>query len=127
AQLKRARDALPGLRAGIGRLGLAVVGGTTPRPQIVEALETPVWARIPTDPRSAAFLRGEGGARRSGRRPLLAGARRLAQALTATAAREQAVSTPCAPPARRSSPRGPATLRPRRWAASPARTTHPTR
>ncbi|MBB5429925.1 hypothetical protein [Nocardiopsis composta] len=94
AQLKRARDALPGLRAGIGRLGLAVVGGTNPRAQIVEALEAPVWARIPTDPRSAAFLRGEGGARRAGRRPLLAGARRLAQALTATAVREQAVSTP---------------------------------
>jgi len=95
AHLKRARDALPGLRAGIGRLGLAVVGGTHPRAQIVEALETPVWARIPTDPRGAAFLRGESGSRRAGRRPLLAGARRLAQTLTATAAvGEQAVSTP---------------------------------
>lgn len=84
AQLKRAQTTLPALREGLGRLGLVVTGTGTSDGQIYEALGVPVLQRLPTDVRSAAFLRGQAGLTRAGRRPLLRGLGRLAQALTTT-------------------------------------------
>ncbi|GAB3474729.1 hypothetical protein [Nocardiopsis coralliicola] len=80
-QLRRARDALPGLHAGIARLGLAVVGGRESSGEIVEALDTPVWARIPHDGRGAGVVRGESAPSRRRRRSLFTAARALARAL----------------------------------------------
>ncbi|GAA4896068.1 hypothetical protein [Streptomonospora salina] len=91
AQLKRAQAALPALRTGVEKLGLVVTGARTSDAQVQEELGTPVLQRIPTDPRSAAFLRGESSPARPHRRPLLRSAHRLADELASTAPQASAV------------------------------------
>ncbi|WP_017626880.1 hypothetical protein [Nocardiopsis chromatogenes] len=79
AHLKRVRDALPALKAGISNLELAVTTGPHDDAALQEAIGAPVRARIPADRPSASLLRGDSvPPRRWSRRPLLATARRLA-------------------------------------------------
>lgn len=82
AQLKRVREAVPGLRVRCAHLGLAVVGPTRTSTEIADAVGLPVWARVPHDPRTAAFLIGRGQVRRPHRRPLIRQARALGHTLT---------------------------------------------
>lgn len=78
AQLRRAKESVQVLGRSLPRLRTVIVGGTGSVREIAGALETNVWGRLPSDPRAAAFLRGESDPRRPERRPLLRAAARLA-------------------------------------------------
>lgn len=78
AQLKRVKESVPGLRACCSELGIAVIGAGRSAGEIADAVGLPVWARLPYDPRTAAFLRGQGEVSRAHRRPLVTAARALA-------------------------------------------------
>ncbi|PSK89935.1 hypothetical protein CLV63_12439 [Murinocardiopsis flavida] len=95
AQLKRAKEVAPALRAGLRRFGVVVAGNGNGDWQIAEAIAAPVWARLPQDVRAAAFLSGSGAASQLRRRPLMAAARRLGHTIAEGVAPEPvAVSTP---------------------------------
>ncbi|WP_160050835.1 hypothetical protein [Nocardiopsis sp. FR4] len=81
AQLKRVKEAVPGLTGRSAHLGLAVVDPTRSSSEVSDAVDLPVWARVPQDARTAAFLRGQGEVRRPHRRPLLRQARALGRTL----------------------------------------------
>ncbi|GAA3744488.1 hypothetical protein [Salinactinospora qingdaonensis] len=83
AQLKRANEVAQVLGAKMARLGLVVIGDRESGGEIARAMTRPVWARIGYDRRGAEFMRGHQRLRRPHRRPLLAGAQRLADALLA--------------------------------------------
>ncbi|WP_150244336.1 hypothetical protein [Nocardiopsis quinghaiensis] len=86
AQLRRAKEAAEPLARSLPCLRTVVVGGTGGVREIEGALGPDVWGRIPSDPRSAAFLRGEANLRKPHRRPLLRAAARLAGDLAGAAA-----------------------------------------
>ncbi|WP_150236399.1 P-loop NTPase family protein [Nocardiopsis quinghaiensis] len=88
AHLKRVREAAAGLRTRCLRLGLAVVDPSRSSAEISEAVGLPVWAKLPQDARTAAFLQNQGEVRRPHRRPLIREARALGRTLA-----EQARST----------------------------------
>ncbi|WP_435107144.1 hypothetical protein [Nocardiopsis synnemataformans] len=81
AHLKRVKESAPGLRSRCAHVGVAVVGADRSAAEISGAVGLPVWARVPHDPRTAAFLWGQGEVRRVNRRPLITAARTLAHAL----------------------------------------------
>ncbi len=98
AQLRRVNQSAAALTETVERLRVVVTGGSGRTSEIAAALELPVWdGRIPTDARSAAFLRGEAESLRPARRPLFRAA--LALARTVSAAVEPATPTPPQPPA----------------------------
>ncbi|GAA1449005.1 hypothetical protein [Nocardiopsis tropica] len=78
AQLRRAKEASEALTRSLPRLRTVVVGGSGGVREIEGALGPGVWGRLPTDERSASFLRGETNPRKPERRPLLKAAARLA-------------------------------------------------
>ncbi|WP_017587167.1 hypothetical protein [Nocardiopsis ganjiahuensis] len=79
--LRRAREHLLAPSFPTRDLRIVVSGGRGGVGQIVGALGTAVWGRIPDDLRSAEFLRGERDLARPQRRPLFRAAGRLARAL----------------------------------------------
>ncbi|MDA8370667.1 MAG: hypothetical protein M0026_12500 [Nocardiopsaceae bacterium] len=106
AQLRRVKEAAAALAAGFGELGLVVRDGRDSDTEIAQAVELPVWGRVPTDAKGAAFVRGERAGRRPGRWPLLNAAAALARRLadggataSAVAGPPAAVVPPAAPPA----------------------------
>ncbi|MBR8743780.1 hypothetical protein [Nocardiopsis sp. MG754419] len=86
AQLRRAKESVEALSRSLPGLRTVVVGGSGGVREITDALGPTVWGRLPSDPRSAAFLRGEADPRRPHRRPLLRAAARLAADLAAAPA-----------------------------------------
>lgn len=82
AHLKRAKESAAGLRTRCPRLGLAVVDPPRGSAEISAAVGLPVWAKVPQDARTAAFLSGQGEVARLDRRPLIRQTRALGRALT---------------------------------------------
>ncbi|GAB3465792.1 hypothetical protein GCM10027570_54400 [Streptomonospora sediminis] len=100
AQLRRVKQSATALADSIERLRVVVTGGSGATGEIAEVLGLPVFdTRIPADPKSAAFLRGEANLRRPARRPLFKAA--LALARTVTAAGQAAAQPPPQPRAQR--------------------------
>ena len=97
-ELRRAREHLLAPAFPARNLTVVVCGGRGGVGEIAAALGSAVWGRIPDDPRSARFLRGERSLSRPQRRPLFKAADRLARALAATAARTEPVVYAPLPP-----------------------------
>ncbi|MFL1380917.1 hypothetical protein [Nocardiopsis protaetiae] len=84
-ELRRAREHLLSPAFPTRDLRIVVCGGRGGLGEISGALGSAVWGRVPDDPRSAEFLRGERDLARPQRRPLFRAADRLARALDAAA------------------------------------------
>lgn len=83
-QLKRLKDSMVMLRASSAHLGIVVAGASSRRSgEISQALDAPIWARVPHDRRAAAFLAGQEQLPRVHRRPLIRAAHTLARTLRA--------------------------------------------
>lgn len=91
AHLKRVKEAAGELFVLAPRVGLAVVDTDRRPKEIVEALRLPVWARVPHDPKTAAFVNGRAHPLRTHRRRLFVAARTLAHQLHETSARDRVV------------------------------------
>ena len=85
AQLKRVKESAGMLFRAGPHVGLVVVGGRGSEAEISEIVGLPVWARLPRDAKAARFLTGQGDAARIHRRPLIRGARSLAETLNTRA------------------------------------------
>ncbi|MCY9783998.1 hypothetical protein KIK06_08845 [Nocardiopsis sp. EMB25] len=86
AQLRRLQESARYLFETLPRAWTVIAGGSGSTAEIAATVGLRVWGRMPTDPRSAAFLRGEAGLRRPERRPLLRAAASLSRALVREAA-----------------------------------------
>ncbi|MDT0331179.1 hypothetical protein [Nocardiopsis lambiniae] len=95
-ELRRAREHLLSPAFPTRDLKVVVSGGRGGTGEIVGALGSAVWGRVPEDARSAAFLRGEREIRRPQRRPLFKAVDRLARDIVASAP-ERLVYAPLPP------------------------------
>ncbi|MGQ4267636.1 hypothetical protein [Nocardiopsis changdeensis] len=95
-ELRRAREHLLAPSFPARDLTVVVCGGRGGVGEITGALGSAVWGRVPDDPRSARFLRGEQDIARPQKRPLFRAADRLARALAA-ARTEPVVYAPLPP------------------------------
>ncbi|WP_306370462.1 hypothetical protein [Nocardiopsis sp. CC223A] len=95
-ELRRAREHLLAPAFPARDLKVVVCGGRGGVGEITGALGSAVWGRVPDDPRSAQFLRGERDIARPQRRPLFKAADRLARTLAA-ARTEHMVYAPLPP------------------------------
>ncbi|MFV2196726.1 hypothetical protein [Nocardiopsis sp. LOL_012] len=87
AQLRRLQESAAHLFETLPGLRTVISGGDRSTTEISDAVGMPVWGRLPADPKSAAFLRGERNLRRPQKRPLFKTAASLARALVQDTAR----------------------------------------
>lgn len=96
-ELRRAREHLLAPTFPVRDLRVVVSGGRGGVGEIAGALGPAVWGRVPTDDRSARFLRGEGDLASPRRRPLFKAVGALATELDATEPERPLPSVPRAP------------------------------